>query len=75
MDYRRLSASNTAGEAQELNSSVMLLSANQFPRAIGQTQAECREGEILVDIVHLDQPLASVSWVEKVSGPASVVIC
>lgn len=62
MGFRILSAGNRGEEAQEINTSVMLLlSSSQYPRSFGQSQPECREGEVLVDVVHLDQPLESAN--------------
>ena len=40
----------------------------------GQSQPEFREGEVLVDVIHLGQPLGSVTGMERISVPKSVVI-
>ena len=74
MGYRTLSAGNIDEGAQKINTFLFMLlfSSNQFPRPIGQSKPEGRE--ILGDMVHLGHPPRSVSWVENVSGPTSVVL-
>lgn len=58
---RRLSAGNTEEGAQKRNTVVMFFfSSNQFPRSIGQSQSG-GERQILVDWLHLGQPLGWVS--------------
>ena len=40
----------------------------------GQSQSEFREGEVLADVIHLGQPLGSVTGMERVPVPKSAVI-
>ena len=40
----------------------------------GQSQPEFREGEVLADVIHLGQPLGSVTGMERVPVPKSAVI-